>query len=252
MDLPDGYGYYNSQDAEWMLSAHLMNFETEPQELYIELVCACVSGDADDIKPVLPVWLDTDNCGDSEFTVPTGLSDTHWDWESILTGTVVAAVGHVHNFGISVSAEHLESGEYICTSVAGYEAGSPFAPDPVADGDEGHPGSVNFLDSSTDPPNNPEYDGRIQDMSTSYPFFTIRAGDTIRLHTQYNTPEELFPGGQDEVMGIILSYIHPGTLEFANTDVFGADYSAGGDPGCKASRLSSRCSIRVLVPPMTI
>ncbi len=230
MELPEGYGYYNSAGSQWGLNAHLMNMSPEPQELFIELVCTCLPGDDESIKPVVPIWLDVDNCGDSEFSVPSGLSDTHWDWESPFTGTIVRMGGHVHNYGISVSAEHLGTGEYICTSVAGYEAGSTFAPVPVADGDAGHPGSANALDDGTDPPNNPQYMGRIQDMSSCHPFFTIRAGDVIRLHTRYNIPEETFPAGQDDVMGIMLAYMHPGTLRFENTVAFGDSSTAGGDP----------------------
>ncbi len=223
MDLPEGFGYYNSPAAEWDLSAHLMNFDTEPQELFIQLVCTCEPYDTS-IKSAIPVWLDVDNCGDSEFSAPAGYSDTQWDWQSSITGTIVRMGGHVHNFGTSISAEHLDTGGYICTAIAGYESGSMFAPASVPDGDEGHPGSANLLDGATNPTNNPQYMGRIQDMTLCEPFFTIAAGDTIRLHTQYNIPSSLFPNGQDDVMGIMIAYVHEQSLFEAEIDRIVRDF----------------------------
>ncbi len=210
VQFPAGYGYYNSSNSEWALNAHLMNFDTVPQTMYLTLTCTCEPGGSA-IKPVVPLWLDTDGCGDSQFTVPAGYSDTQNDVVMPVTGTIVEMGGHVHNYGISVSAEHLDTGEYIATSIAGFGAGSPFAPVPLADGDLGHPGWATVLDGTTDPPNNPEYMGNIQNMTFSKPFFTVQAGDTIRLHTQHNVPAGLYPNGLSSVMGIIQAYVHVGT-----------------------------------------
>jgi hypothetical protein len=50
---------------------------------------------------VKPVWLDIDQCGDSEYSIPAGFSDTHRDWTVNVPGKIVAALGHVHGHGVA-------------------------------------------------------------------------------------------------------------------------------------------------------
>src|SRR5829696_1489105 len=43
------------------------------------------------------------------YSIPAGASDTHWDWNVNVPGNVVAMIGHVHKYGVSVEATN-ESG----------------------------------------------------------------------------------------------------------------------------------------------
>jgi hypothetical protein len=129
------------------------------------------------IEPVKPVWLDIDNCGDSEYTIPAGPSDTHRDFTvpASLAGNVVAVGGHLHNDGRKISATNETTGGTICTSRASY----------------GSHGTEVMLDG----------------MGTCArdPLAHISAGDVIRLHSEYNSPTV-----QSDVMGIMLGYVDVG------------------------------------------
>ncbi|MCH7484471.1 MAG: hypothetical protein IIA90_04905 [Chloroflexi bacterium] len=161
--FPSGYGLYNPAGFQWRLAMHLMNMKPEARNMYLEFTFTYRSG-SDDVRPVTPVWLDVDNCSDSEFAVPAGESDTHWDWTATITGDLIATGGHVHDYGINIAIEDVASGEYLCNSVAGYAAGSAFAPAPVPAGDEGHPAASLVTD-----PGDPAYLGHIEHMSGCTP-----------------------------------------------------------------------------------
>jgi hypothetical protein len=65
------------------------------------------------------VWLDIDQCGDSEYSIPAGFSDTHWDWNVNVPGTLIRAIGHLHGHGVAIAAiNEREGGTSICKSVA--------------------------------------------------------------------------------------------------------------------------------------
>ncbi len=197
--LPDGYGYYIGPGASesWTVLHDIMNMTPTVRDVYLEFEFTYRPG-SDNLKPVMPVWLDVDNCAASEYAIPAGYSDETWDWIATAEADVVSIVGHVHDTGISVAAEDVDVGQYICTSVAGYAQGSPFAPVPVPDGDSGHPGSANALN-----PGDPSYAGHIEDMTGCTPMFRVYQGDTIRLHIQHNSPT-----AENDMMGIMMAFIH--------------------------------------------
>ena len=141
---------------------------------------------------------------------------------------MVTIGGHLHNRGINVASELVENGEYFCDSVAGYATGSSFAPAPLTSTGEGHHGETNAL-----PPGDPSYVGRIEDMTGCTPMLRITAGDTIRLHSQYNSPS-----AQDDVMGIMIAYVHE-TNDPPNPDDDGdgyTDIAEAGMPLCGDGR----------------
>src|SRR5688572_12054360 len=35
---------------------------------------------SESVKRVKPVWLDIDQCVDSDYSIPSGFFDTHWEW----------------------------------------------------------------------------------------------------------------------------------------------------------------------------
>jgi hypothetical protein len=175
--VPRGYGYRVEAGDRWGSLTHLMNMGHEMQRLAVEVEFYFVRAPAE-IEPVRPMWLDIDNCRDSEYTIPAGMSDTHWDFEVTpeLEGGIVAIGGHVHNDGIRIELTNETRGESICNSVAGY-------------------GTI------------PAYMGNIESMTgcVGDPVALIDSGDVLRLHSIYDSPRE-----QHDVMGIMLGYVDTG------------------------------------------
>lgn len=199
-DLPTGYGYFVSRKSEWNAVVDIMNMADSQKDFYLEASVTYEPKNAA-LTAVKPIWLDLDNCSDSEISLPAGYSDTHWDWASDRDYLLVAGSGHTHDGGISIAAENITRGGYVCTSVAGYLEGSSHAPAPVTAGDEGHPGSANEI-SALD--SDPGYMGHIEDHSLCPGGATLYAGDILRLHTQYN-----LPAADDGAMGIMVLYAAP-------------------------------------------
>jgi hypothetical protein len=168
--LPTGFGYRVNWWDSWSLLVDLMNHSRAEKTVYLEVTYS-TRPSSDSINPVRPVWLDIDQCGDSEYSIPSGFSDTHWDWSVNVPGKVVFMAGHVHGHGIAVEATNeSRGGRSICRSVA--------TPDP--------------LDLH-----------RVLDMSTcSGNLGVIRQGETVRLHSEYNSSH-----AANDVMGIMLAYI---------------------------------------------
>jgi hypothetical protein len=173
ISFPYGYGYRVRWYDSWNMLVDLMNHSTAAQTVYVQ-VTYTTRPSWESVQSVKPVWLDIDQCGDSEYSIPAGYSDTHWDWSVNVPGKVVAAVGHVHGHGIAVEATNeSEGGSLICRSEA-------------------------TLD-----PNDPH---RVMSMGTCTgdPIARVSWGQTVRLHSQYQSTHPA-----DDVMGIMLAYIRP-------------------------------------------
>ncbi|MGH3939677.1 MAG: hypothetical protein ACRDTG_13810 [Pseudonocardiaceae bacterium] len=171
--LPAGYGYHLG-DMPLGGQAELMNMSPRPQQVYITMKISWVDAADAQLKEVTPVWLDVDNCGDSQYTIPAGSSHTLWTWKSTLTGDIVAAAGHVHDQGISITLSNTTRNEKICESVAGYATGS-------------------------------HHGGHVQSMSTCIgdPISTVRTGNDLTIDSYYHADE-----ADDTVMGIMIAYVH--------------------------------------------
>ena len=126
------------------------------------------------VEAVRPFWLDIDNCGDSEYTIPAGFSDTHRDFtvQAGWAGDVVMMGGHLHNDGVRILATNETGGGTLCTSLASY----------------GTHGGEQMLDGMT--------------TCAGDPLAHISAGDVIRLHSEYDSPTV-----QTDVMGIMLGAV---------------------------------------------
>ena len=150
IEYPSGFGYRVGFLDQWNLIYDLMNMEPEAQTVYIEMTFNYVSGSGG-LEAVKPVWLDIDQCGDSEYSIPAGTSDAHWDWNVNVPGRVVAI--------------DQSTGQSICNSVATYG------------------GAPDYIDMMGEP--------WISSMSRciANPVATVARGQTVRLHSVYNAPE---------------------------------------------------------------
>lgn len=171
--LPSGYGY-RVGSTPFGAMAELMNMSAQPQQVYLTMKISWIDAADARLKEVTPVWLDVDNCGDSQYSIPAGPSHTTWTWKSTMAGDIVAVGGHVHDQGISITLSNATRNEQICESVAGYSSGS-------------------------------HHEGHVESMSTCVgdPLATVAVGDELMIDSYYHSSEP-----DDTMMGIMLAYLH--------------------------------------------
>jgi hypothetical protein len=171
--IPEGYGYRVRWYDSWNLLVDLMNRSSEAKTVYVEVTYTYRSA-SESVKVVRPVWLDIDQCRDSEYSIPAGFSDTHWNWRVNVPGQIVTMLGHLHGHGVAIEATNeSRGGKSICKSVA------------TLDPTDVH----SVLAMST---------------CTGDPLATVREGQVVRLHSMYQSTHPA-----DDVMGIMLAYIKP-------------------------------------------
>ena len=173
--LPPGYGYYVRRSDAWNMISDLMNMNPTSETVYVK-VRFTYSTTAQ--TRVTPAWLDINECGNSEYTIPAGLSDTHWDWTVNVPGRIVFVAGHIHNDGVDIRATNATTGRKICDSVATYG---------------GTPGYIDMMGMPW-----------ISTMSScaASPVARVLAGQTVRIDSIYDSPTQ-----QTDVMGIMVAYI---------------------------------------------
>jgi hypothetical protein len=179
------YGYKINSSETWNMVYDLMNWQTTTKSVKIRVTYKYATGsDHTNRAPVRPVWLDVDQCSfDSEISIPSGPSDTHYDWKVNLPGKLIGAAGHIHDHGINIELTNESTGgTVLCNSVAGY--GGPGYETP--DGRK-HISSMN--------------------VCLGNPISTLTKNQIIRLHANYNVPEG-HPAVED-AMGIAIAYINP-------------------------------------------
>ncbi|MGH3794112.1 MAG: hypothetical protein ACRDSP_04420 [Pseudonocardiaceae bacterium] len=171
--LPPGYGYRIGATPLGAM-AELMNMSPQPQQVYVTMKVSWVDARSTQLKEVTPVWLDINNCGNSQYTVPAGPSHTTWTWKSTMAGDILTIGGHVHDHGVSITLSNATRHEEICKSVAGHN-------------------------------DDPHYQGHIDSMNTCTgdPLATVRKGDDLTIDSYYDSPMR-----DDTVMGIMIAYLH--------------------------------------------
>jgi hypothetical protein len=173
ISFPTGYGYRARYYDSWNLLVDLMNHATASQTVYVQ-VTYTYRPSWESVQRLRPVWLDIDQCGDSEYSIPAGFSDTHWNWNVNVPGKVVAMIGHLHGHGVAIEATNeSQGGASICKSTATL--------DPM----DVH----SVLSMST---------------CTGDPLAVVKQGQIVRLHSMYQSTHPA-----DDVMGIMLGYINP-------------------------------------------
>lgn len=183
VDLSElSYGYKVNKSETWNMIFDLANWEETTKTVKIKMTWKYATGtDAESRSALRPVWLDADGCSmDSEITVPTGESDTHSDWKASFGGELIAAAGHIHDFGVNVELTNQSNGgELLCNSVAGFGGSGYVTPDGFE-----HISSMG--------------------VCTGEPVATFSKGDTLRLHTIYNNTM-MMP--IENAMGIMIAYV---------------------------------------------
>jgi hypothetical protein len=233
LHLPSPYGYQNPSQNFSMLT-HLVNLNTQAKTVYVQVIFRTRPNS--ETEPTRPVWLDIDsfcNGGDSEYTIPTGYSDTHVDWTSTVDARVINAWGHLHDIdiidsnpcqthcperggGIALSAEVRGgpasdyfgpippnnpppadlTGATLCRSEANY--GTSYG---LAHGGAGHLDTMSQCGIFSEVPAGAQAEmyppNAAYDSFEGYP---IRPGQVIRLHSEYQNGSGV---PKTDVMGIM-------------------------------------------------
>jgi plastocyanin len=184
--LPTGYGYPIRAQNAWLLTWMLMNHRNRVDTGYIQYRVKVDT--SPDLTPVVPVWLDVRNCrADPVFNVPGGgrrgsTFSTSSNWTAPYGGRIIAAGGHVHGGGKSLTLSRPRCGS------------RPVASSKPAWGMPSHP-FYNVRPILHEP-------GPIA-MSgwTSQRGIPIAAGETVRLTAQYDNERP-----HTRVMGIMGAY----------------------------------------------
>lgn len=179
--VPSSYGYYVGPTDRFNQIVDLMNENMTPLTVTIQIKYTWVPA-SPQMHPVRPIWLDENECGNSEITVPAGHSSTPWSWTSNVSGKVLAIGGHIHDYGINIYAQDDTTHKQICNSVALYGT----TPEYIDMMGMKH---ISQMTGCLAP-------------NVHRPIATIRAGDTISIHAQYNPPEK-----DAGVMGIMVAYV---------------------------------------------
>ncbi len=100
MHLAKPYGY-NNTSSTWTLIYHLVNKGPADKHISIQAFFRYRTDSA--AMAAKPLWLDINGCGDSNYTVPTGYSETNVSWTSTVAGRIIGIAGHLHDVDITDS-----------------------------------------------------------------------------------------------------------------------------------------------------
>jgi hypothetical protein len=180
MVLPAGYGYRIAPGDYWNMLVELMNMSMRTQNVQVQVTYYYLPASAN-VRALTPMWLDENNCGNSDYAIPAGHSDKVWNYKVPATGAgdIVAIGGHLHDYGTHISLTDTTTGKLICDSKAAY-------------------GQI------------PAYEKNIDYMSGCIggPLAVIRTGDMLRLNSYYNSP-----AANNDVMGIMAAWVDVGAFK---------------------------------------
>ncbi|TMB70525.1 MAG: hypothetical protein E6J43_01805 [Chloroflexi bacterium] len=223
----------NNCNFQWFVGWHIHNSGNAAHKVRLKFTVTYQTGVT--LNKLKGIGLNVATAVDAEYTIPINYSDTHTcpsncptgiNTDHVVTaaeqGQVIAGGGHVHDYGIAVSAYNLTRGQWICTSAGGYGTGSRYLQTNPNPPDPGHPASANsqtlipaYHQPSSPPPPGPA--DHIQNMSlcsVSPPGSILCTGDVIRVYASYNN-QSGFP--ITDAMGI-LSLALPANPPDANTN----------------------------------
>lgn len=123
--MPDGYGYRWTGGSHWYLNYHLDSMHGT-HRVFVKLKLGFVpQSETTGITGIRPVWLDVDNCADSEFDVPRdpapGPNKRTWSFTMPEGGRFVTLAGHLHDGGRRLKLRNATTDQPMFTSRAIYE-----------------------------------------------------------------------------------------------------------------------------------
>jgi hypothetical protein len=177
----DMAGYYVSWLDSWNMIYELANYNSTPQDVKIRMTYKWVPASTPGMTRVDPVWLDIDQCGDSQVAIGAGQTQQEWTWTVNRPGKLLGLGGHVHDHGIDVTVTNQTTGKQLCRSVAGYGESPLYI---------GHHGEAHISSMST-----------CQGTLTR-PIDTLTNGQRVRMVSRYNAPEPV-----SDAMGIVIMYV---------------------------------------------
>jgi hypothetical protein len=238
LHLPTPFGYTNTA-TNWNMFTHIVNKSATPRSVYVEIIFR--HRPLNETGDTRPLWLDIDsicNGGNSEYTIPTGYSDTHVNWTSPVDGRIIGASGHLHdidiidpNFcpvhcaerggAIALSVEQVGgnnstyygpippnnpppsdiTGATLCRSEANH--GTAFG---AANGSNGHLDTDSICGINSDLPAGAQPEA--YPPGGAYPSTGVRinAGQVLRLHSEYQNDSG---APKTDVMGILQAWYVP-------------------------------------------
>ena len=236
LHLPTPYGYTNNA-PNWNVVTHVVNTSGTARTVNIEVIYR--HRPVNQTEDSRPLWLDIDSIcsgGNSEYTIPTGYSDSHVNWTVPVDGRILAMNGHLHDIDIidpNPCGVHCASkGEAIALSaeLVGGSASEYFGPLPpnnpppadiagstlcrseanhgtsfgAGNGSNGHLDTDSNCGIFTDVPAGKQAEA--YPAGGAYPTdgLPIRAGQVIRLHSEYQNDSGV---PKTDVMGIMAAWI---------------------------------------------
>jgi hypothetical protein len=242
LHLPTPYGYENTS-TNWNMITHLVNTSNVARTVNVEIIFRHRPLSA--TEPARPAWLDIDSIcsgGNSEYTIPVGYSDTHVDWTVPQNARIIGMSGHLHDIDIidpSPCPVHCSShGEAIALTaeLLGGSAGDYFGPVPpnnpppaditgatlcrseayhgtafgTAIGANGHMDTTSHCGIFSHLPAGAQAEAYPSAGAYSFEGYPIKAGQVIRLHSEYQNNSG---APKTDVMGIMgpwLAFPDPG------------------------------------------
>jgi hypothetical protein len=236
LHLPSPYGYHNSS-ATWNMITHLVNQSSVAQTVNIQVVYRWRT--VAETESARPAWLDIDSIctgGNSEYTIPTGYSDMHSDWTVPQNARLLGMAGHLHDIDIidpNPCPVHCpERGDPIALSAEllggnGNEYFGPIPPNNPPPSDitgatlcrseayhgtsvgttlraNGHLDTTSQCGIFSEVPAGAQPEAFPDDGAYSFEGYPIKAGQVIRLHSEYQNNSG---APKTDVMGIMAAWM---------------------------------------------
>jgi hypothetical protein len=177
------YGYRVGLFDRWTLLYELANHQTVPKDVVLTVTFEWVPTSTRNMTELTPVWLDLEQCGDSEVSMPAGSSSRTYTWNATRSGRLMHLHGHVHDGGVNLTVDNATTGRRLCDSRAGYGESPAYI---------GHHGDEHISSM-----------GICMGMRGA-PIDTIRSGDRVRLEAHYTLDAPV-----TDAMGISIMYLAP-------------------------------------------
>ena len=132
------YAYLVQSGDQWVGNWHIMNMSDTARQVYISYeVHYDTSLDASNSRPLTPLWMDVDGCGDAEWDVPGdgGAGSTYSRTRDIAmpaAGVLAYVGGHLHEGGIANELRRRDTGELLCRNDVHGEMHGHLTIDPCA------------------------------------------------------------------------------------------------------------------------